>query len=381
MIIEKKVSLKSILESSEGIHLTAYLVNRGDLVDLKLQLQETLNEAYEWLYSVQSIEERKKFLEPLDALLNDARILKDMKGNIGIFRTKDSFRILNIPVDLERQCHVATTFHVKPLLRWMQLDREFLILGLTKDSAHLYIGNQSSLHKIDAILFPEFFRKKAVLQGYINLKKSRQLRLQKKETYSWTNGWLLQLTQKSSYKLFVAGEKPFVGDLIGHLKQKNIMTIPVSIDFDEHNLSEICRLVRHTLKDEAKRTLTQALLEFHFAEELNLAKKNIFQIAKAAVQGRVKKLIVADSINVFGKLDKKTGNIEIHPFDLDHEDDDILDDIAQAVLASGGEVLVAHREEIPKGRPILAILEHEDTKHEIIESNERLEFLSERATL
>ncbi|HND86606.1 MAG TPA: hypothetical protein PLU50_12385, partial [Pseudobdellovibrionaceae bacterium] len=124
MIIEKKVSLKSILESSEGIHLTAYLVNRGDLVDLKLQLQETLNEAYEWLYSVQSIEERKKFLEPLDALLNDARILKDMKGNIGIFRTKDSFRILNIPVDLERQCHVATTFHVKPLLRWMQLDRE-----------------------------------------------------------------------------------------------------------------------------------------------------------------------------------------------------------------------------------------------------------------
>lgn len=89
-----------------------------------------------------------------------------------------------------------------------------------------------------------------------------------------------------------------------------------------------------------------------------MAKKNIFQIAKAAVQGRIKKLIIADGINIFGKVDKKTGGLAIHPVDLDHEDDDILDDLAQTVLASGGEVVIAPREEIPKGRPILAIIEH-----------------------
>jgi hypothetical protein len=37
MIATKKSTLKPILESSEGIHLTAYLPNRGDLVDLKSQ--------------------------------------------------------------------------------------------------------------------------------------------------------------------------------------------------------------------------------------------------------------------------------------------------------------------------------------------------------
>ena len=68
-------------------------------------------------------------------------------------------------------------------------------------------------------------------------------------------------------------------------------------------------------------------------------------------------MIIAEGINVFGKIDKITGGLAIHPFDLDHEDDDLLDDIAQEVLSHGGKVVVARHEEMPKGRPILAILE------------------------
>lgn len=73
----------------------------------------------------------------------------------------------------------------------------------------------------------------------------------------------------------------------------------------------------------------------------------------------MRKLIVTDELSIFGKIDSKSGGISIHPFDLDHEDDCILDDLAQMVLSQGGEVVVASRDEIPKGRPILAILDHE----------------------
>jgi hypothetical protein len=115
-------------------------------------------------------------------------------------------------------------------------------------------------------------------------------------------------------------------------------------------------------------------MEFYHAEDLNLANRNIFQIAKAAIQGKVRKLIIADGINIFGKIDKKSGGISIHPAHLDHEDDDILDDLAQEVLAQGGEVIVASRDEIPKGRPILAILEKSNSdlvKHQsAISTNE-----------
>ncbi len=46
----------------------------------------------------------------------------------------------------------------------------------------------------------------------------------------------------------------------------------------------------------------------------------------------------------------------MHPRDLDHEDDDLLDDLAQIVMAKGGEVVVANEGEMSPATPALAIL-------------------------
>ena len=118
---------------------------------------------------------------------------------------------------------------------------------------------------------------------------------------------------------------------------------------------ESCHTICKILKEESRKNLERSLLEFRFAEEGNRTKKNIFQISKAVVQGKVRKLIVTDELSIFGKIDPITGGLVIHPFD--HEDDCILDDLAQMVLSKGGEVVIAKRNEIPKGRPVLAILE------------------------
>ncbi len=378
MLTSKKMTLKPLLESTEGVHLTAYLVNRGDLVDLKAQLRETINQSYEWLNPIMSPDERNKFLEPLDALLLDARIFKQINGNIGIFRNKECFRVLNIPVEVEQTCQVATSFHVKPLLRWLQTDQEFLLLGLEKESAHLYLGSQDSFKLIDSILFPEFFKERNSLDGYLSLKKVRQLKAKEDETFRWLNEWIDQLTKDTKPKLFVAGEKLLVESLNQNLKYKNAVKTAIAPSFGKHNVSDICSIVRKILKAESKESIEKALTEFRFAEEGNRARKNIFQISKAVVQGRVRKLIVTDELNIFGKIDKKSGGLAIHPFDLDHEDDDILDDLAQMVLSQGGEVIIASRDEIPKGRAILAILDDDSKELEKTEDLQQNEVLKER---
>ncbi len=356
MLTSKKMTLKPLLESEDGVHLTAYLVNRGDIIDLKKQLIDVISQCYEWLNPVLSIDARNKFLEPLDSLLLDARLFKEMKGNIGLFRNKNIFRVLNIPVEVESTCQVATSFHVKPLLRWLQTDQEFLLLGLEKEAAHLYIGSQDSFKLVDSILFPEYLRN-TTSSDYISLKESKKQRRIKEETFSWLNEWVNRNTKNSQPKLFLAGEKPLVEGMKRNLKYKNAVLAPVSNFFSRQNSLEICLSIGKILKEDSKLLLEKALLEFRFAEEHKLTNKNIFQISKAVVRGRVKKLIVADDLNIFGKIDKKTGGIAIHPFDLDHEDDDIMDDLAQMVLSQGGEVIVAKRNEIPNGRPILAILD------------------------
>lgn len=357
MLTSRRMNLKPLLDSEEGIHLTAYLVNRGDLVDLKSQVRTSIANANDWLFEAMPADERKKFLEPLETLLNDASIFKQMKGNIGIFRNKESFRILNIPIDIEPMCQVATSFHVKPLLRWLQGDQEFLFLGLENKTAYLYLGSQDSFKLIDSILFPEF------------------LSDQETETFKWLNDWILDLTQHSKPKLFMAGEPLLLKTLNKSLNYIRAIKTPISQNFSPKKAIEIGKNIRKILAIDSKRTLEKALLEFRFAEEDNRAKKNIFQISKAVVQGKVRKLIVTDELSIFGKIDKISGGIAIHPADLDHEDDCILDDLAQMVLSQGGEVIVAKRNEIPKGRPILAILEDdshflekaEDLQYEVLE--------------
>jgi hypothetical protein len=84
MITEKRNSLEALIESENQVHLTVYLVNRGDLADMKRQIKESLVEARESLDPVFSQDEQRAFLRPIEALLDDARRLKGMKGNVGI---------------------------------------------------------------------------------------------------------------------------------------------------------------------------------------------------------------------------------------------------------------------------------------------------------
>ena len=111
--------------------------------------------------------------------------------------------------------------------------------------------------------------------------------------------------------------------------------------------------------------MERSLLEFQYADNLDLTESNIFSIAKAAIQGRVKRLMIAGEVNMFGKLNRTTGDLVLHKADLDHEDDCLLDDLAQTVLAYGGKVIVASQSEVPGGHPILAITDPQDPEMRI----------------
>ena len=242
------------------------------------------------------------------------------------------------------------------------MDREFLFLGITERSASLFQGNQSTLSLVDTIIFPSALQVLSDHDTYAEMKKRRSSSVKYQETNKWLNEWLVSLTKDTKPTLFVAGQEELTHPFIKECRYENLRQQVVWPSFNHDKTPEICAEIRLLLKKDAKKDIECALMEFYHAEHLNLANKNIFQIAKAAVRGKVRKLIIADGINIFGKIDKHSGGLSINPAHLDHEDDDILDDLAQEVLSHGGEVVVASRDEIPKGRPILAILERSDSE-------------------
>ncbi len=344
MIYSKLGSLKSILLSSKGIHMTAYIKNTSDLADTRLQIIDSIQVAKEYLTPVQSSDEIEAFLEPVYKLLDNTSLLKHFNDNIGIFRSSNSFRVINLPISLEHMCVIADSYHIKPLLKWVQSDQDFFILGISNKLASLYQGSKTSIRLIDSIEFNQLKNQKMTTS------------LKTEAIYEWINELLFSLTKQVSIPLYLAGDKKITDSLFKKIKYPLTCRKSLFSNFDEDILPDIIASARNSIEDDAKRKLDTAFIEFYLAEDSKLAQKNLFQISKAAVKGRIKKLIVADGVQIFGKIDRVTGGLLIHPTDLDHEDDDILDDLAQTVLANGGDVIVADHSKIPKGRMILAIL-------------------------
>ncbi len=345
MLANRQLTMRHLLDSKNGIHLTAYLNNKlGDPEALQSQLKAILKRAEFFLSPVLAAHERERFLRPLIKLCTDHRTLLKMRGNIGFFRTQDSFRVLSLPVDVRTECIIASSFHVKPLLKWLQSDQTFLLLGIGETEARLYCGSQHSLIPLENLNYQE----------WIDLRRQRRLGPSRgiRATISIIYDWLDEVLSNTQQKIYVAGDRRLSDVFIKYARQLNVVKTPVWSSFDASNVTMIADVVRRICKRDLSLKLEKAFVEFSTAPT-----REISEIAAAAARGAVRKLMVADELLIFGKFDAKTGELTLHPEDLDHEDDDLLDDLAQTVLAQGGEVYVAKPNQIPHGLPLLAIVE------------------------
>jgi hypothetical protein len=359
MINVKNKLLSSVVNSKHGIHLTTYIKFDGNILRFRKTLNELLVTANQHLSPVMSAEEKKRFLKPLHDLGFDAETLKKFKGNIGIFRKNDFFRYISLPTEIEETCIVADSFHIKPLIKWAQQDQDFILVGLTFEGANIFKGSQSDFKKIETAIYPESLQRLDNDGGYLALKDKRIYKKELQHTMEWLAALVEELTMGHNLTVFVAGNHDYVKAFIKSYKSDKLYPETTSPFFSESNVYDLCKNIRAILRLDASLQFHKILQEFELAQKLKTAKTNIFQIAKDAVKGNVKKLVIAEDFSVFGKINPLNGGVSVYAVDKDHEDDCLLDDLAQLVLLKGGEVVVAKRNEIPLGRPIMAILYHQ----------------------
>jgi hypothetical protein len=374
MIISNKNLLMPIVKSSGGVHLTAYMRNEYNTAGLKKNIRKLLSTSQVLIAPHLSSKEMNNFLAPIQRLIEDVQYFKKFKSDIGIFLTKDYFKVINVPIGTEELCVISSTFHVKPLLKWMQSDRDFLFLGFGESSVSLYQGNLNSINYIDTVIFPEarkILRDKKESDSWNVLKMKRIISLGAVE---WLNDWVQVLTLESRPPLFIAGDKELTGNFIKDVNYENLRKNSIWNSFDESQETGIFSKIKAILGAEIKINDEKNLKEITLAEKMKLTTDNIFQIAKAAILGNVEKLFIADDINIFGIMNRNTGNLVLHSEQKNLFDDDLLDDLAQEVLSHGGEVVLASRKNIPNGSPVLAILHKKTTRFDeclLIESNYR----------
>lgn len=340
MLSKKSLRLKEIIGSKGGLHLTAYLPSCEDGAARKKQIREIALSALSQLDPRLNREERNRFLRPLIEMMADQNFMDRLpKSSLALFRNKGMFRILTMPLPVERLCVVANSFHVKPLLEWIQSDREFLLLGVREGGAVISWGSQQAYREL----------------GAFHAEPSSHLPRCSHEVFEWLNSELRENVLGPIPRLYLAGEWGLIQPLRDKMKGWDVSCELAGTPFDTDRVSQLCKRICEREQWAARAILANSFLEFEMAEKRKYATKNLFEIGLAAAKGRVRKLIVAAGVEIFGRVDERTGAMAIQKFDREHVDD-ILDDLAQLVISQGGQVLVAPFKEIPRGRHALAIL-------------------------
>lgn len=100
---------------------------------------------------------------------------------------------------------------------------------------------------------------------------------------------------------------------------------------------------------------TQKLVDqFESARAQELGSDEVDEVAKAATDGRISRILIEADRLIPGSINRKSG--EITKDNLEHpEIDDLLDDIAEIVISNKGEVVVVPKERMPSKTGVVAV--------------------------
>jgi hypothetical protein len=324
--------------------------------------------------------EVRAILENFQALARDNEFWNHRTDGLAILSSPEMFEIFELQRPVRELLVVADSFHTKPLLRILQSAERYQILCLTRSEARLYEGNRDALDPVELTNVPatmtetlgdQRFQRhqmvgsyglqaggggKALFHGHgstadeVEIDTNRFFRAIDRgilEYHSRPSGLPLMLAAlpESHDSFRQVSNNPF-------LMAGGIMRNPEALSLDQLN----------KLAWEKVEPLYLARLEglkenFRTARSRQTGSADLSDIAKAVVAGRVGSLLVDADREIPGRFDRATGAIHFEPL-ASPEVDDLIDDLMEAVLRTGGEVVVVPTERMPADTGLAATFRH-----------------------
>lgn len=300
--------------------------------------------------------------EQLHDLMDDDDFWRTQANSLALFVTRDALRSYRLPNHLTETAQVADRFHLKPLLRAVSMPQHAFILALAENEVRVIelLGDQPA-QEIRVAGLP---KDAASVAGTASVNSRNYSGRQGggegqkhhlRQYCRQIDAALRGLLSGRSEPLIVAATQPLLSmyrsvNSYAHLADTAIEASPVNMP--AHDLGSQARGIVNGLNAAAIADFG-TLFGVRGAE--NRAVSDVGHAARAATFGAVETLLVDMDSVVPGVVDEETGAIT-----LDKKDSavsyDVIGEIAGRVLANGGRVLAARREDIPQAAELAAIL-------------------------
>lgn len=366
--------IRSLAADHAGPCLSLYVPTRTPgTVDGHARFEALSSHARKLLRGKLGAPDEAAFWKPAD-VLSKPEAWDDPHPGVVLFLAPGFGGFQRLPVEVPELVVVAGSFHIRPLLRLLETNQHYFLLTLGQNHVGFFKGSAEGLAAVEAKGMPrsleealgEETRERSVTSHY-GARGDNPI-------YGGTGK--ADTSRDADLTRFFRAIDKAIWEVMRDEKAPLILAAP------ERDLAFYRSVSRypHVAKEEIHGSFQRATIPDLHAKAWPIvqgivgerekdvlerydrlvsrarALSEIRAIAKFAVQGRVRDLLLARDATVGGRLDKATGDVSLHEGAREDGAEDVLDDIAEAVLLRGGGVWSLEKSRMPAKSSIAATL-------------------------
>jgi hypothetical protein len=330
--------------------------------NLVKELDQSLQKQY-------STEEIRQLLEPFEALSRDLDFWKHTTDGLVVFGGPGLFQVFGLQRTTPELAVVADSFHTKPLLRFLQSADRFQVLALNLHEIKLFEGNRDALDEIDLApgvprtlteaLGEELTEPHQTVESYGGIgggsvamrhghgDRKDETDIDTERFFRMVNRAILEShSQPSGLPLILAALPEHHGHFRKHSQNPFLLGEGIKIHPDSLPMTKFRESAWNIFQPQYQARLEALADDFAVAKSKGLGQEDVKQVAEAAAAGRIATLLIEADRQIPGRINGTTGEVEFKDLSSP-EVDDLLDDLGELVLKTGGRVVVVPADLMP----------------------------------
>lgn len=298
---------------------------------------------------------------------------------LALFYADDSLETYRLPLEVEETVVVGPRIHLRPMVRMLQTDGPFYLLAVSQNRVRLLSGTQYSIAELDVDSLPSDLRSALNIDEYVSSLQQHTGSYADEAgsalLFHGHGGAGMEVQKKDEIKQFFHriddalnsyfGQErtPLVFAGVDYLfpifreasSYNELVDEPVEGNPDDMSPEQLHPKAWSVVEPRFDKQRQEAIQRYGDAIGADLAASKLPQVLRAARQGAVDTLILAEGEQYWGKVDESNWTTE----DASREDpeaEELLNYAAVHTLAAGGQVFSASRHAMPDGLTAAAIL-------------------------
>ena len=337
-----------------------------DNVQDPIRFRNLVKEMAESLRQKYPKREMASLLEPFEALADNKAFWNHTADGLAVLGAPGMFRAYRLHRPVAELVVVADSFHTKPLMRITQSADHYQVLGLSRNSFKLFEGNRDSLLEVqplghatqtsDGMLGKDDDNREGAHRAYgptgdaawhgTDVKQAASDR-DTEHFFRAVDQAVMQRYGQSGGMGLILAALPEHHHLFRSVS-KNPMLLKEALDVnpDAMSLDALRERAWQLIQPYYLDRLAGLVDAYGVATGKAQGSDALGDIAKAALEGRVATLLIEADRIIPGHINAATGKVTVGKLD-DPEVDDLLDDLGELVLKSGGVVVMVPAERMP----------------------------------